>query len=203
MAVTAQARPLNVDATIVELKKLYGDRVSTAHAVREQHGKDISFHEAHLPDAVVFAAGAGPGSGAARKETVDRAAAVLLADAAIEAGVRRYLMISAMGADRGASDEATDPVFAAYLRAKAAADEDALARAELQTTVVRPGHLTDDAGAGRVHLAPSTGRGNVPRQDVAAVLVAVLDAPETAGHTFELIGGDTPIADAVAAVGRS
>jgi nucleoside-diphosphate-sugar epimerase len=154
-------------------------------------------------DAVVFAAGAGPGSGAARKETVDRAAAILLADAAIEAGVRRYLMISAMGADRRAADEASDLVFAAYLRAKAAADEDVLARAELRTTVVRPGHLTDEAGTGRVRLAPSTGRGSVPRQDVAAVLVAVLDAPETAGHTFELISGDTPIADAVEAIGRS
>ena len=55
MAATAPVRAPNVDATIAELKKRYGDRVSTAHAVREQHGKDISFHEAHLPDAVVFA----------------------------------------------------------------------------------------------------------------------------------------------------
>jgi uncharacterized protein YbjT (DUF2867 family) len=151
-------------------------------------------------DAVIFAAGAGPGSGAARKDTVDRAAAVLLADAAVEAGVRRYVMISAMGADRRV-DQA-DPVFAAYLQAKAAADEDVLARTELRTTVVRPGHLTDDEGTGRVSIAPSTGRGDIPRQDVAAVLVAVLDDPETTGHTFELIGGETPIAEAVAAVGR-
>ena len=55
MAVTAQVKAINVDQTIVELKKLYGDRVSTAHSVREHHGKDISFHDAHLPDAVVFA----------------------------------------------------------------------------------------------------------------------------------------------------
>jgi uncharacterized protein YbjT (DUF2867 family) len=151
-------------------------------------------------DAVIFAAGAGPGSGAARKDTVDRAAAVLLADAAVEAGVRRYVMISAMGADRRV-DQA-DPVFAAYLQAKAAADEDVLARTELRTTVVRPGHLTDDEGTGRVSIAPSTGRGDIPRQDVAAVLVAVLDDPETTGRTFELIGGETPIAEAVAAVGR-
>jgi uncharacterized protein YbjT (DUF2867 family) len=154
-------------------------------------------------DAVVFAAGAGPGSGAARKDTVDRAAAVLLADAAIEAGVRRYVMISAMGADRRVDDKpSSDPVFAAYLQAKAAADEDVLARTELQTTVVRPGHLTDDDGTGRVFIASSTGRGDVPRQDVAAVLVAVLDATELSGKTFELISGETPIADAVAAVGR-
>jgi len=149
-------------------------------------------------DAVVFAAGAGPGSGAARKETVDRAAAVLLADAALAAGVGRYLMISAMGADDGASD----PVFAAYLRAKAAADEEVLARDGLRTTVVRPGHLTDEPGTGRVSIAAKTGRGSVPRQDVAAVLVAVLDAPDTEGQTFELISGEMPIAGAVAAVGR-
>jgi nucleoside-diphosphate-sugar epimerase len=153
-------------------------------------------------DAVVFAAGAGPGSGAARKETVDRAAAVLLADAALDAGVDRYLMVSAMGADRRADDAASDPVFAAYLRAKAEADEDVLARAGLRTTVVRPGLLTDEPGTGRVFIAPNTGRGSVPRQDVAAVLVAVLDAPATAGQTFELISGETPISDAVAAVGR-
>jgi nucleoside-diphosphate-sugar epimerase len=153
--------------------------------------------------AVVFAAGAGPGSGAARKDSVDRAAAVLLADAAIAAGVRRYLMISAMGADRRIEDEtASDPVFAAYLRAKAAADEDVLARGELAATIVRPGHLTDGDGTGLVSIARSTGRGDVPRQDVAAVLVAVLDAPGTIGQTFELIGGETPIAAAVAAVGR-
>jgi uncharacterized protein YbjT (DUF2867 family) len=154
-------------------------------------------------DAVVFAAGAGPGSGAARKDTVDRAAAVLLADAAIEAGVRRYVMVSAMGADRRVDDKSeVDPVFAAYLQAKAAADEDVLGRTELQTTVVRPGHLTDEDGTGRVFIASSTGRGDVSRQDVAAVLVAVLDDPKTTGQTFELIGGETPIADAVAAVGR-
>jgi nucleoside-diphosphate-sugar epimerase len=153
-------------------------------------------------DAVVFAAGAGPGSGAARKETVDRAAAVLLADAVLDAGVDRYLMVSAMGADRRADDAASDPVFAAYLRAKAEADEDVLARAGLRTTVVRPGLLTDEPGTGRVFIAPNTGRDSVPRQDVAAVLVAVLDAPATAGQTFELISGETPISDAVAAVGR-
>ena len=153
-------------------------------------------------DAVVFAAGVGPGSGVARKETVDRAAAILLADAALEADVNRYLMISAMGADRRVDDDAADPVFAAYLRAKAAADEEVLARDGLATTVVRPGLLTDDPGTGRVFIASNTGRGSVPRQDVAAVLVAVLDAPATAGQTFELISGETPVRDAVAAVGR-
>ncbi|MFJ6214320.1 NAD(P)H-binding protein [Streptomyces sp. NPDC092296] len=150
-------------------------------------------------DAVVFAAGAGPGSGAARKETVDRDAAVLLADAAERAGVRRYLMVSSMGADAGAPDSA-DPVFGAYLRAKGAADDAVRSRPALAWTVLRPGRLTDGPGTGRVRLAPSTGRGEVPRDDVAAVLAALLDAPATAGATLELVSGDTPVAEAVAAV---
>ncbi|WP_193044166.1 NAD(P)H-binding protein [Mycolicibacterium baixiangningiae] len=152
-------------------------------------------------DAVVFAAGAGPGSGAARKETVDRDAAILLADAAQAAGVPRYLMVSSMGADADAAD-GDDPVFTTYLRAKGAADDDVRGRPGLQATIVRPGMLTDDAGTGLVTIAESTGRGSIPRADVAAVLVAVLDTPETGGQTFELIGGDTPVDEAVAALSR-
>lgn len=152
----------------------------------------------HGADAVVFAAGAGPGSGAARKETVDRDAAILLADAAEAAGVRRYLMISAMGADDRTQDGEADPVFAAYLRAKAAADEAVRARTALDPTIVRPGLLTNDPGTGRVTIADSTGRGSIPREDVAAILVALMDTPGTGGQTFEVIAGDTPIADAVA-----
>lgn len=151
-------------------------------------------------DAVVFAAGAGPGSGAARKDTVDRGAAVLLADAAVAAGVGRYVMVSAMGADRRDTDEVSDPVFAAYLEAKAAADEYVLAQPALASTIVRPGLLTDDPATGLVHIAERTGRGSIPRADVAAVLAAVLNAPASAGRTFELIGGDTPVVEAVAAV---
>jgi uncharacterized protein YbjT (DUF2867 family) len=154
---------------------------------------------AHLQDAdaVVFAAGAGPGSGAARKQTVDCDAAILLADAAEAAGVRRYVLISAIGADVEAPDDIGDPVFVAYLRAKGAADDAIRARKELDATVVRPGHLTDDPGTGRVELSDETGRGDIPREDVAAVLVAVLDTPGTAGQTVELISGDTPVTEAV------
>ena len=148
-------------------------------------------------DAVVFAAGAGPGSGAARKETVDRDAAILLADAAESAKVNRYVMISSMGADAEAPDDAGNPVFVAYLRAKGAADDNVLARRALASTIVRPGHLTNDPGTGRVTIADHTGRGDIPREDVAAVLLAVLDEPSTAGQTFELISGDVPITDAV------
>jgi uncharacterized protein YbjT (DUF2867 family) len=156
----------------------------------------------HGADAVVFAAGAGPGSGAARKETVDRDAAVLLADAAETAKVNRYVMISSMGADAEAPDDAGDPVFVAYLRAKGAADDNVLVRNALTSTIVRPGHLTNDPGTGRVTIADDTGHGSIPREDVAAVLLQVLDTPGTGGQTFEVISGDTPIADAVAALIR-
>ncbi|WP_062207570.1 NAD(P)H-binding protein [Streptomyces sp. NBRC 109706] len=151
-------------------------------------------------DAAVFAAGAGPGSGVARKETVDRAAATLFADAAQRAGVRRLLVVSAIGVD----DEppaGTDPVFAAYLRAKGAADADIRARTGLFWTILRPGRLTDDPGTGRVRLAPSVDYSTVTRDDVAAVLAALLDRPSAAGLTLDLVNGDTPIARAVAELG--
>ncbi|KWT61351.1 NAD-dependent dehydratase [Streptomyces albus subsp. albus] len=149
-------------------------------------------------DAAVFAAGAGPGSGIDRKETVDRAAATLFADAAEAAGVRRFLVVSSMGADKE-PPEGTDPVFAAYLRAKGAADADVRARSGLDWTILRPGRLTDEPGTGLVRLAESTGRSEIPRDDVAVVLAALLDEPGTIGRTLELIGGDTPVEDAVRA----
>lgn len=150
-------------------------------------------------DAAVFAAGAGPGSGTARKETVDRAAAVLFADAAEAAGVRRFAVISSMGAENEVP-EGTDPVFAAYLRAKGAADAEVRARAGLDWTILRPGRLTDEPGTGRVRLAETVGRGAVSRDDVAAVLVALLDEPRTAGYTLELVGGNETAEEAVRAV---
>ena len=152
-------------------------------------------------DAVVFAAGAGPGSGTARKDTVDRGAAVLLADAAEAAGVRRYLLISSMGVGSvagGRTPDGMDEVFVVYLQAKLAAEQDVLARAGLATTVLRPGSLTDEPGTGRITLAPSVERGSVPRDDVAAVLVALLDAGRVG--VAELVGGPTPIDEAVAAL---
>ncbi|MCK1795409.1 NAD(P)H-binding protein [Streptomyces sp. XM4193] len=152
-------------------------------------------------DAAVFAAGAGPGSGEARKETVDRAAAELFADAAARAGVRRLLIVSAMGVD-GEPPADVDPVFATYLRAKGAADAAVRARSDLDWTILRPGRLTDDPGTGRIELAAHTGRSEVTRDDVAAVLLALLDEPLSVGHTLELVNGDVPVAEAVAAAVR-
>ncbi|MFC9240212.1 SDR family oxidoreductase [Streptomyces decoyicus] len=160
--------------------------------------EDVARHMEGV-DAAVFAAGAGPGSGIERKDTVDRGATALFADAAEAAGVRRFLVVSSMGADRE-PPEGTDPVFAAYLRAKGAADADVRARAGLDWTILRPGRLTNDPGTGLVTLAEATGRGEVPRDDVAAVLAALLDEPGTIGRTLELIGGEVPVKEAVRAV---
>jgi uncharacterized protein YbjT (DUF2867 family) len=147
-------------------------------------------------DAVVFSAGAGPGSGSERKETMDYGGAVKLIAAAKQVGIRRYLIISSMGAN---PDAPGDDTFSVYQRAKGRAD-DAVRASGLDWTVVRPGGLTNDAGRGRVTLGESVPRGRVSRDDVAAVLAAALDSPNTTGKTVELVGGETPIADAVAAI---
>ena len=131
-------------------------------------------------DAVVFAAGAGPGSGADRKETMDYAGAVKLIAAARAAGARRYVMVSAMAAD---AEHQGDGTFDVYLRAKGRADAE-LASSELDWTIVRPGALTDEPGTGRVKIAERTGRGAVPRDDVAAVLAAVLRSAGRGGAHF-------------------
>ncbi len=145
-------------------------------------------------DAVVFAAGGGPDSGVARKETVDKGAAVLLADAAEQAGVRRYVMVSSMGAD--GADPDSQEMFQVYLRAKKAADDDLRAR-DLDWTVVRPGRLTDDPAVGRVQVG-TLGRGEVPRADVAAVLAEALSTESTIGTTFDLLTGHQTIEAALA-----
>jgi uncharacterized protein YbjT (DUF2867 family) len=147
-------------------------------------------------DAVVFAAGAGPGSGPERKRTVDFGAAVKLIAAAQSAGVDRYVMVSTMGADQ---PEARDEAMRPYLLAKGEADA-ALRASDLAWTIVRPGALTDDPGTGLVAVAEHLGRwGSIPRDDVAAVLATVMVNRLAVGRTFEVIAGDTPIPEALAA----
>lgn len=145
-------------------------------------------------DAVVFAAGGGPDSGAARKETVDKGAAILLADAAEQAGVRRYVMVSSMGVD--SADPSSDDVFQVYLRAKEAADED-LASRDLDWTIVRPGRLTDKPATGRVQVGRLE-RGEVARADVAAVLAEALTTESTIRTTFDLLEGHQTVEAALA-----
>ena len=147
-------------------------------------------------DAVVFAAGAGPGSGPERKQTVDLGAAVKLIEAAKANGVRRYLMVSSIGAgDPDGGSEQMRP----YLQAKHDADV-ALEESGLDHTIVRPGMLTDDPARGTVTASAEEQRDQVTRADVAAVLGACLRADNTIGKTFVVVQGDTPVEEAVAAI---
>lgn len=154
---------------------------------------------AHLQgaDAAVFAAGAGSGSDASRKNTVDRDAATLFADAAVRAGVRRHVLVSSMGADPAHQGS---EVLDVYLRAKGEAEAHLKSLDALDWTILRPGMLTNDAGTGLVHLQAHTGRGPIPRDDVAAVLAELVRAPTTARLTLELISGSVPVSTAVKSV---
>jgi len=145
-------------------------------------------------DAIIFAAGAGPGSGAARKETMDYGGAVKLVEAAERHGVRRYLMLSSMGAgDPGSASEAMQP----YLFAKARADE-RLQQSDLDYTIIRPGSLTEEEGTGRIEAAETLGRrGEITRDDVARTFAEALEMENTNHKTFEILAGDAPIREAL------
>ena len=144
-------------------------------------------------DAVVFAAGAGAGSGPERKQTMDYGGAVKLIEAAKAKEVGTYVMVSSMGAD---PDIAGDETFQVYQRAKGRADA-ALSDSGLDYVIVRPGGLTDEPGTGKVTLGEHVGRGQVSRDDVVAVIASVLRNPPSGWRTVELIGGETPIEDAL------
>jgi nucleoside-diphosphate-sugar epimerase len=145
-------------------------------------------------DAAVFAAGAGPGSGAARKLTMDRDGAVKFLEASTAAGVPRFVIVSSVGAENPPDD---DDVFSVYLRAKAEADA-AVKASDRKWTVLRPGGLTDDPGTGLVHISKKPFRGRVPREDVAAVIEAVLEGPRAVGRVLYVNGGEDTIEKALA-----
>lgn len=143
-------------------------------------------------DAVVFAAGAGAGSGAERKWTVDRDGAIKLIQAAKKNGINRYIMISAMGLDTPRGNE----VFQVYQRAKAEADQ-ALRKSGLDYTIIKPGRLTNDPATGKITIGENLKSGEIPRQDVANVIAEVLEMPEFSEKEFDLLSGSTPITNAL------
>ena len=149
-------------------------------------------------DAVVFAAGAGPGSGEERKRTMDYGGAVKLIEAAQHEGIRRYVIVSSMGA-ADPEGSGAEGGFLVYLEAKHDADE-AVRSSGLDFTIVRPGMLTDDGGTGQVSVGQGLPSGEVPRDDVAAVLLAVLGSDSTIGKDFDLVGGDESVEDAVSSI---
>jgi nucleoside-diphosphate-sugar epimerase len=144
-------------------------------------------------DAVVFAAGAGPGSGPERKLTMDRDGAIKLLHATDSRG-QRYVIVSAVGAERPPDE---DDVFSVYLRAKAQADA-AVQESDRDWTILRPGGLTDDPGTGRVRIDSAPFSGQIPRDDVAAVLVALLDEPRAVRRILYVNGGETPVSQVLA-----
>ena len=155
--------------------------------------KELTEHLAGA-DAVVFAAGAGAGSGPERKRTVDFGGAVKAIEAAKENGIARYVMVSAIGVT---DPESWSDQMRPYYQAKADADAE-LERSGLDYTIVRPGGLSDDPGTGRVEIAPSLGRhASIARDDVAAVLVEAIGAENTIGGSFDLLQGEAPVAEAV------
>lgn len=147
-------------------------------------------------DAVVWSAGAGGGD-PARTRAVDQDAAIRSMDAAVQAGARRYVMVSYAGAG---PDHGIDPEtpFFHYAEAKAAADE-YLRGTDLDWTVLGPSRLTDSPASGSVFVgARDEGSGEVSRENVARVIAEVLDANATVGRTIEFHDGNTPITEAVA-----
>ena len=147
-------------------------------------------------DAVVFAAGAGPGSGPARKRTVDYGGAVKLAEGCLVKGIRRYVMVSSIGSNR---PETWSDQMRPYQEAKAEADKFVI-EADLDYTIIRPGGLTDDPGTGKVQIAERVEYGTVTRDDVAAVIAECLVADNTIGKAFDLLNDGTPISEAVRAL---
>ncbi|SNS49524.1 Putative NADH-flavin reductase [Micrococcales bacterium KH10] len=148
-------------------------------------------------DAVVFAAGAGPGSGAERKWTVDRDGAMLTADAAEVAGVKRLVVVSAMNADD--ADTGSSDVFQIYLRAKAEADASVRSR-DLDWTIIRPGSLTDEPGTGLVAIGEDVGYGSIAREDVAHIIVDSIVHRSAIRTQFNAIAGEIPVGRALSEV---
>jgi uncharacterized protein YbjT (DUF2867 family) len=172
------------------------EEVGAEPVIADLEGQDSIAEEVDGADAVVFAAGAGPGSGAERKRTVDYGGAVKLIEAAKANGISRYVIVSSIRADH--PDSWSDQMRP-YFEAKADADRDVVASG-LDYTIVRPGRLTDDPGTGRIAAGADVGRGEVTRDDVAATLLAVLGADNTVGKAFNLVEGETPIDEAVRAL---
>ena len=148
---------------------------------------------------MVFAAGGGPDGNKTRKLSVDLGGSLKSIAGARRAGVTRFVQISAIDVDQDLPDD-TDEVWRAYVEAKRDADK-ALRASDLDWTIIRPGLLTDDPATGRVSLGPDVTRDEVTRADVAAVVAACLDEPASIGRQWNLVRGETPVAEAVASAG--
>lgn len=146
-------------------------------------------------DVVIFTAGSGPHTGPDKTIDVDQDGATRLIDTARAMGIKRFIMVSSMRAEE---PEAGPEKLRHYLHAKRNADEH-LKNSGLNYTIVRPGGLTNDEGSGKVTVSAKLDDfGKIPRQDVARVLLAVLDSDNTDNRVFDVVSGDTPVAEALA-----
>lgn len=145
-------------------------------------------------DAVVWAAGGGAGG---NFQVIDGDALIRVADTLLARGPRRLVVVSSMGVDR---PEQMPPFLGDVLRVKAQSDAH-VQHSALDWTIVRPGGLTDEPGTGLVHVASTAGRGSIPRDDVATVVLACLGDPATVGQTFEVVSGNDAVAGALAGLG--
>jgi uncharacterized protein YbjT (DUF2867 family) len=145
-------------------------------------------------DAVIFAAGTGETED--NVDQIDRDGAIKSAQAAEQAGITRFIQISAMGSRTGTPD-GLDDKMQAYYAAKRAGDQYIMGTG-LDWTVIEPGELTEDSGTRQIKAAEAIGAfGKIARADVAAVAIASLNEPATIRRAFELVSGDTPIAEAL------
>ena len=149
-------------------------------------------------DAIVFTAGSGPHTGKDKTLMIDLDGAVKTIQAAEQAGVKRYVMISSFDTTRAAIQEASES-FAPYVVAKHYADV-ALRASSLDYTIIHPGLLTNDEPTGEVTLAPTVERDEIPRADVAKVILATLENDKTIGKEFQVVRGEVAIAEAVGAL---
>lgn len=146
-------------------------------------------------DVVIFAAGSGPDTGPAKTTDVDQDGAIRLIDSAKAMDIKRFIIVSSVGAE---DPEKGPEKLQHYLRAKHNADE-YLKNSGLNYSIVRPGQLTNDEGTGKVSVSASQeDSSKIPRQDVARVLLAELDAESTVDRVFYVVSGDTPVAEALA-----
>lgn len=146
-------------------------------------------------DAVVFTAGSGPKTGKDKTLMIDLDGAVKTIEATKKAGVKRFIMVSSFDTTRQAIQEAPES-FAPYVVAKHYADE-WLKATDLDYTIVHPGGLTNDEGTGKVTVSMSGEMGKVPREDVARAILVTLENDSTIGKEFQIVGGDTPVEEAV------
>jgi uncharacterized protein YbjT (DUF2867 family) len=196
-------RRSDVDAVALVRNERYRDEIEHRGAemrlldIEQQDATDFAAAFAGCT-AVVFAAGGGPDGNIERKRTVDLEGSLKSIEGARLAGIKRFVQVSAINVDQPLPD-GTGDVWRAYVEAKRDADA-ALRESDLDWTIIRPGRLTDDTATGLVALGSDVGRGDIPRADVAAVLAAVIDSPATARKQWNVVSGDTPIADAVHAL---